>query len=117
MENAKGNPFWLNDNLSALLGGRNKKTNTDNTNAVSDGENRPAITPVEVSSSNVDISAIIQPVIIPEPNKKRKSFTVYLSADLLQRFQKAVIADGRKMSPLIVTWITEYLRKREQYEN
>jgi len=36
---------------------------------------------------------------------------------MLENTQKAVIADGRKMSPLIVTWITEYLRKREQYEN
>ncbi len=117
MGNEKGNPFWLNDNLSALLGGKNKKTKTNNTNAVSGEGNLPAITPVEISSNNDDVSSIIQPVTIPEPNKKRKSFTVYLSADLLIRFQKAVIADGRKMSPLIVTWITEYLRKREQYEN
>ncbi len=108
---------WLDNNLAALLSGRKKKSEKSDSTTVNTDEQSPLKTPVNVPSSEREIGAIIQPVTIPEPSKKRKSFPVYGPEDLLQRFSSAVAADGRKKSPLIITWIEEYLKQREQYDN
>ncbi len=77
----------------------------------------PTSSPTEVINTPPKSEDIVLPIKVPTTGNKRVSFPVYLPQDLNQRFQAAVAQDGQKKSALIKTWITEYLRQREQYEN
>jgi len=105
-------PNWMSDNLSSMLLGKAKETKKE---TPKETKTPISIQPTKLSPSSNDIVKPIHPKI-PSPNR-RVNFPVYLPQDLHQRFSAAVQADGRKKSSLIVSWIIEYLKQREQYEN
>ncbi len=106
----------MNDNLSSLLSGKTKSDgSTEETERIAQ-DLPPQPSPINTART-VKCDAIVQAVQVPTVSNKRGSFPVYGRADILQRFKQAVTADGQKMSSLVMTWIVEYLRQREQYEN
>jgi len=108
---------WFNDNLSSMLLGKNKQHSVAPEESQSSEELPPQPTPSVIVQSPPKSSDIVQPIMVPTTDDKRVSFPVYLPHSLNQRFQQAIAHDGQKKSALIRTWIKEYLRQREQYEN
>ncbi len=106
----------MNDNLSSLLSGKAKSDESPSEVEQVAQDLPPQSSPINTTRT-VKSDAVVQAIQVPTTNNKRVNFPVYLKADLLRRFKQAVNADGQKMSSLIVTWIVEYLRQREQYEN
>ena len=106
-------PHWMSDNLSSMLLGKDRESKSSVKKEI-EGSPTPPFQPTQPSSPKDNIVQQIHPI---SSSKKRASFPVYLPQDLHQRFSAAVQADGRKKSSLIVSWITEYLRQREQHEN
>ena len=107
---------WINNNLSAILLGRK-----DHSSKIVDEREKENSTPSISTPTNLiktpSSNSIVQPIKVTSNGIKRVSFPVYLPQDLNQRFQVAVTQDGQKKSALVKTWIIEYLRQREQYDN
>jgi len=106
----------MDNNLTALLTGKTKSVEEKSEQQLSGEQSPPTPAPINTTHT-VKSNTIVQPVQVLSSEDKRSHFSVYLKSSLLLRFKQAVTADGQKMSTLIVTWIQEYLRQREQYEN
>ncbi len=110
-------PKWFNDNLASMLLGKDNKQEETPSSHNEDQVLPSPSTPTDVVSTPPKSDKIVLPIKVPTTGNKRVSFPVYLPQDLNQRFQAAVAQDGQKKSALVKTWIMEYLRQREQYEN
>ena len=110
-------PKWFNDNLSSKLLGKTKQQEETTSSHKEDQVTPPPSTPTDVVKTPPKSEDIVIPIKVPTPGNKRVSFPVYLPQDLHQRFQAALAQDGQKKSTIVKTWVIEYLRQREQYEN